>query len=186
METTGHYWMICYSFLVARSYSVAVINPMQVKAVRTLKGLDKVKNDRIDAGLIAETLRIRPVRRDQARHRRGGVAEVAARHARRAQDPVHMLDGRPFPGIRGYILRHVRGGQPRGALRVAAALRAGTQVRLLARAQHRQGIQAPRQVSRIRGGDQSRGQVLDRREARPAGRLVSDKVPGQADQVRRL
>ena len=36
---------------VARGYSVAVINPMQVKAVRKLKGLDKVKNDRVDAGL---------------------------------------------------------------------------------------------------------------------------------------
>ena len=46
------------SFLVARGYSVAVINPMQVKAVRKLKGLDKVKNDRVDAGLIAEALRI--------------------------------------------------------------------------------------------------------------------------------
>ena len=49
MEATGHYWMACYSFLVARGYSVAVINPMQVKAVRKLKKLDKVKNDRIDA-----------------------------------------------------------------------------------------------------------------------------------------
>lgn len=26
MEATGHYWMACYSFLVARGYSVAVIN----------------------------------------------------------------------------------------------------------------------------------------------------------------
>ena len=58
MEATGHYWMACYSFLVARGYSVAVINPMQVKAVRKLKGLDKVKNDRVDAWLIAEALRI--------------------------------------------------------------------------------------------------------------------------------
>lgn len=149
MEVTGHYWMVCYSFLVARSYSVAVINPMQVKAVRTLKGLDKVKNDRIDAGLIAETLHIRPVRRDQARHRRGGVAKVAvalpavaAGHARRVQDPVHMPDGHPFPGIYGHILRHVQGGQPRGALRVAAALRAGTQACRFAHARHRRGKSA--------------------------------------------
>ena len=58
MEATGHYWMALYSFLVAKGYPVAVINPVQVKAVRKLKGLDRVKNDRIDAGLIAETLRI--------------------------------------------------------------------------------------------------------------------------------
>ena len=58
MEATGHYWMALYAFLVSRGYSVAVIDPAQVKAVRKLRGLDKVKNDRVDAGLIAETLRI--------------------------------------------------------------------------------------------------------------------------------
>ena len=58
MEATGHYWMALYSFLVARGYSVAVINPVQVRAVRRLRGLDGVKNDRVDAGLIAEALRI--------------------------------------------------------------------------------------------------------------------------------
>ena len=58
MEATGHYWMALYAFLVSRGYSVAVIDPVQVRAVRRLKGLDRVKNDRVDAGLIAETLRI--------------------------------------------------------------------------------------------------------------------------------
>ena len=36
----------------------AVIDPAQVKAVRRIKGLSGVKNDRVDAGLIAEALRI--------------------------------------------------------------------------------------------------------------------------------
>ena len=58
MEATGHYWMALYAFLVSRGYSVAVIDPVQVRAARRLKGLDRVKNDRVDAGLIAETLRI--------------------------------------------------------------------------------------------------------------------------------
>ena len=58
MEATGHYWMALYAFLVSRGYAVAVIDPVQVRAVRRLRGLDRVKNDRIDAGLIAETLRI--------------------------------------------------------------------------------------------------------------------------------
>lgn len=58
MEATGHYWMALYAFLVSRGYSVAVIDPAQVRAVRRLRGLDRVKNDRVDAGLIAETLRI--------------------------------------------------------------------------------------------------------------------------------
>lgn len=58
MEATGHYWMACYAFLTSRGHSVAVVNPMQVKAVRDLKGLTRVKNDRIDSELIAETMRI--------------------------------------------------------------------------------------------------------------------------------
>ena len=58
MEATGHYWMACYAHLISHGYSVCVINPMQVRAVRKLKGLSGVKNDRVDARLIAETLRI--------------------------------------------------------------------------------------------------------------------------------
>ena len=58
MEATGHYWMALYAFLASRGYGVVVIDPVQVRAARKLRGLDKVKNDRVDAGLIAETLRI--------------------------------------------------------------------------------------------------------------------------------
>ena len=58
MEATGHYWMACYAHLISHGYSVCVINPVQVRAVRKLKGLSGVKNDRMDARLIAETLRI--------------------------------------------------------------------------------------------------------------------------------
>ncbi len=58
MEATGHYWMACFSHLAARGYAVVVVNPVHVKAVRKLKGLSGVKNDRIDSWLIAETLRI--------------------------------------------------------------------------------------------------------------------------------
>ena len=58
MEATGHYWMACYSYLISQGYTVVVLNPMHVKAVRKLKSLSGVKNDRIDSLLIAETLRI--------------------------------------------------------------------------------------------------------------------------------
>ena len=59
MEATGHYWMALFARLAAEGHSVCVINPMEVKAVRKLKkGKSKVKNDRVDALLIAETLRI--------------------------------------------------------------------------------------------------------------------------------
>ncbi len=58
MEATGHYWMACFAFLASRGYAVTVVNPMQVHAVRRIKSLSGVKNDRIDAWLIAETLRI--------------------------------------------------------------------------------------------------------------------------------
>lgn len=58
MEATGHYWQACFSYLTSCGYRVAVMNPMQVKAVRKLKGLSKVKNDRVDSVVIAEALRI--------------------------------------------------------------------------------------------------------------------------------
>lgn len=57
MEATGHYWMACFAYLTAAGYRACVVNPMQVSAMRRLKGLSGVKNDRIDSFLIAETLR---------------------------------------------------------------------------------------------------------------------------------
>lgn len=57
MEATGHYWMACFAYLSAAGYKVCVVNPMQVRAMRKLKGLAGVKSDRIDSWLIAETLR---------------------------------------------------------------------------------------------------------------------------------
>jgi len=57
MEATGHYWKACFAHLMAAGYSVCVVNPMQVHAMRGLKGMKGVKNDRVDSWLIAETLR---------------------------------------------------------------------------------------------------------------------------------
>lgn len=57
MEATGHYWKACFAYLMAAGYRVCVVNPMQVHAMRKLKSLSGVKNDRIDSWLIAETLR---------------------------------------------------------------------------------------------------------------------------------
>lgn len=57
MEATGHYWMACFAYLTAAGYRACVVNPMQVHAMRKLKSLSGVKNDRIDSWLIAETLR---------------------------------------------------------------------------------------------------------------------------------
>lgn len=58
MEATGHYWMACFSYLTSCGYRACVVNPLQVKAMRELKGLSRVKNDPIDSWLIAETLRL--------------------------------------------------------------------------------------------------------------------------------
>ena len=57
MEATGHYWRACFAYLMAAGYRVCVVNPMQVHAMRKLKSLSGVKNDRIDSWLVAETLR---------------------------------------------------------------------------------------------------------------------------------
>ncbi len=58
MEATGRHRMACLAYLTARSYAVVVVNPVHVRAMRKIKNLSGVKNDRIDAWLIAETLRI--------------------------------------------------------------------------------------------------------------------------------
>lgn len=58
MEATGNYWMACFSYLTGKGYTAVVLNPVHVKAVRKLKSLSGVKNDRVDSWLIAETLRI--------------------------------------------------------------------------------------------------------------------------------
>jgi len=57
MEATGHYWLACFTYLTNKDYDVFVINPMQTKAMRKLKGKSRVKTDLIDAYIIAETLR---------------------------------------------------------------------------------------------------------------------------------
>jgi transposase len=57
LEATGHYWLSLYDVLTRNGYSVTVINPLQIAAYRK-SGLRKVKNDRKDAGWIADFLRI--------------------------------------------------------------------------------------------------------------------------------
>ena len=64
MEATGHYWMACFSFLTSAGYACCVVNPMQVRAVRELKSMPRVKNDRVDSWLIAETLKMGQLRAD--------------------------------------------------------------------------------------------------------------------------
>ena len=111
MEATGHYWMACYSFLVARGYSVAVIKPHAgqggAQAQEARQGQERPHRRLAHSRDAAH----RAVRRDQARHRRGGVAEVAvalpavaARHGCGAQDPVRVPDGRALPRVRRDIL----------------------------------------------------------------------------------
>lgn len=58
MEATGHYWMALFSYLMAHDYQVCVFNPMRVHALRRLKGMSRVKTDRVDSELIAEALRL--------------------------------------------------------------------------------------------------------------------------------
>lgn len=57
VEATGHYWLACFTYLCERGFDVVVLNPMQTNAVRRLSGNSRVKNDRIDSRIIAQTLR---------------------------------------------------------------------------------------------------------------------------------
>lgn len=193
MEATGHYWMACYSFLVARGYSVAVINPMQVKAVRKLKGLDKVKNDRVDAWLIAEALRIGQY--DETRLATDEVASLRSLSrylqslrgmaAELKTQCVCLMDAH-FPEYAG-IFSDMFGAGSRAVLSKSplpfelARRRADSLARDVAEASRRGG-----KSGRLRRKDQGRGQVVDRREARPGGGLVPGQVPDKADRVRRF
>jgi transposase len=57
MEATGHYWLAFYSFLIGQGFTVKVINPIMTDAYRSMS-VRKVKNDQIDAVIIARVLRL--------------------------------------------------------------------------------------------------------------------------------
>ena len=59
MESTGHYWLPLYEFLVEHQVRVTVFNPLQIQAYRRV-GVRKTKTDRLDSFLIADFLRTRP------------------------------------------------------------------------------------------------------------------------------
>ena len=59
MESTGHYWMALWEFLVAHGYEVAIVNPVLTDAFRKADTLRKTKTDRVDALLIAEYARFK-------------------------------------------------------------------------------------------------------------------------------
>lgn len=58
MESTGHYWLSIFSFLVEKDFSISIINPIQIKSFRKSFTIRKVKNDFVDSILIANYLRI--------------------------------------------------------------------------------------------------------------------------------
>ena len=70
MESTGHYWMALWEFLVAHGYEIAVVNPVLTDAFRKADTLRKTKTDQVDAFLIAEYARFKnlstPLRRGQS------------------------------------------------------------------------------------------------------------------------
>ena len=57
LEATGHYWLALHAELVQAGHTVQVLNPLQTHAYRKTT-LRKVKNDRKDAWLIADVVRI--------------------------------------------------------------------------------------------------------------------------------
>lgn len=57
LEASGHYWQGIYHYLVSQGFRVVVVNPLQTEAYRSTE-VRKVKNDRRDAFVIADFLRI--------------------------------------------------------------------------------------------------------------------------------
>lgn len=58
MEATGHYWLALYSALFDAGYNVSVYNPFQIKGFRPAFSVRKVKNDKVDANIIAQYIRV--------------------------------------------------------------------------------------------------------------------------------
>lgn len=58
MESTGHYWIALYEYLVDHGYTVTVFNPLQTNAYRQV-GIRKTKTDRVDSYYIADFLRVK-------------------------------------------------------------------------------------------------------------------------------
>ncbi|MFZ7988229.1 IS110 family transposase [Fusobacterium watanabei] len=56
MESTGHYWLNLYSFLVNLNFNVFVINPIQTNTFRKMY-IRKTKNDSKDSYIIAQIMR---------------------------------------------------------------------------------------------------------------------------------
>lgn len=57
IEATGHYWLVLYSYLIEQGFNVKIINPLVTDAYRNMC-IRKVKNDRIDAQIVADVLRL--------------------------------------------------------------------------------------------------------------------------------
>ena len=55
MEATGHYWLVLYSWLFEKGFDIKVINPIVTDALRNMR-VRKVKNDRIDAEIVAKAI----------------------------------------------------------------------------------------------------------------------------------
>lgn len=189
MEATGHYWQACFSYLTSCGYRVAVINPMQVRAVRKLKSLSKVKNDRIDSVVIAETLRIgsfdeTALATDElqslktlTRYRQSLKEQVAA-----VKTHVVCLMDTYFPRIRRHLLRHVREGIACSACQVPPPGRHSPCAHLDAGEGHPASLARQR---RRRAGrqDQGAGPGIHRLLTRLRGCVIRGQVLHLADRV---
>lgn len=57
MESTGHYWLSIYSYLIEKGFVVHVVNPIQTDGWRKGTEIRKRKTDIIDSVLIADLIR---------------------------------------------------------------------------------------------------------------------------------
>lgn len=57
MEPTGHYWKPLAWFLQEQGYLVVTVNPYHVKRAKEMEDNSQTKNDRKDAGIIAQLVK---------------------------------------------------------------------------------------------------------------------------------
>ena len=152
MESTGHYWMALWEFLVAHGYGIAVVNPVLTDAFRKADTLRKTKTDLVDAFLIAEYARFKnlgPTRvspedaeglKQLTRYRHHLVKERTA-----LKNRLTSVEDRSFPELAGLF-------DTRGTATERAVLREFGTAAAVAKADIRTLTKVVRQASRGRFG----------------------------------
>lgn len=98
MEATGHYWLVLYSWLKEQGFDIKVINPLVTEGYRKMH-IRKIKNDRIDAAVVAKVLILGEYQATSTVSRQANRSSLTPDLMPRCMNPVNSkAPGRTCPG----------------------------------------------------------------------------------------